>query len=117
MAWQQEAAKITKKDEKQLDTFQMKCLRRTLRIRWQQRITNERILKISGMENVSCEVRRRRWNWLGHILRREGSDHCETALGGQPKGKRARGRPKTTWRRTIERERNTAGWSAGTPPK
>ena len=89
-----------------------RILRRILRIRWQQRITNERILKILGMENVSCELRRRRWNWLGHILRREGSDDCKTALGWQPEGIRARGRPKTTWRRTIEKERNTAGWSS-----
>ena len=66
----------------------MKCLRRILRIRWQERIINETILKISGMENVSCEVRRRRWNWLGHILRREGSNDCKTALGWQPEGKR-----------------------------
>ena len=33
-----------------------------------------------------------------------------TALGWAPEGKRARGRPKTTWRRTVERERNQAGW-------
>ena len=63
-------------------------LRRILRIRWQQRITNERILKISGMENVSCEVRR---NWLGYILRREESKDCKSAIGWQPEGKRARG--------------------------
>ena len=105
-----ETWKITKRDEKQLDTFQTKCLRRILRIRWQQRITNSRILEISGMENISCEVRRRRWNWIGHILRREGNEDCKTALGWQPEGKRARGRPKTTWQRTVEKERNTAGW-------
>ena len=28
----------------------------------------------------------------------------------QPEGKRARGRPKSTWRRTVEKVRNTAGW-------
>ena len=71
------------------------------------------------IKKQSCEVRRRRWNWLGHILRREGENDCFTALGWTPKGRRARGRPKTlfffgrpktTWRRTVEKERNKAGW-------
>ena len=29
-----------------------------------------------------------------------------------PKGRRARGRPKTAWRRTVEKERNKAGWKS-----
>ena len=29
-----------------------------------------------------------------------------------PEGRRARGRPKTTWRRTVEKERNKAGWKS-----
>ena len=29
-----------------------------------------------------------------------------------PEGQRARGRPKTTWRRTVEKERNKAGWKS-----
>ena len=105
-----ETWKITKANEKQLDTFQTKCLRRILKIRWQQRIPNERVMEISGLNNISCGIRRRRWNWLGHNLRREGEDDCKTALGWQPEGRRARGRPKTTWRRTVEKERNEAGW-------
>ena len=31
---------------------------------------------------------------------------------GLPEGRRARGRPKTTWRRTVEKERNKAGWKS-----
>ena len=29
-----------------------------------------------------------------------------------PEGRRVRGRPKTTWRRTVEKERNKAGWKS-----
>ena len=32
------------------------------------------------------------------------------ALGSTPEGQRTRGRPKTTWRRTVEKKRNKAGW-------
>ena len=83
------------------------------RIRWQNNISNARLLEMTRLNNISCEIRRRRWTWLGHMLRREGTDDSKTALGWQPEGKRARGRPKTTWRRTVEKElRHTDGWTS-----
>lgn len=44
---------------------------------------------------VSCKVRCRRWNWLGHVLRREGVKDCFTVL-------RQRGRSKTTCRSCVQ---------------
>ena len=79
------------------------CPRRILRIRWQQRMTNKRVVEMAEINDISCEVRRRRWSWLGHVLRREDVNDCFTALGWTPEGRRARGRPKTTWRRTAEK--------------
>ena len=69
-------------------------------------------LVFSEINDISCEVRRRKWNWLGRILGREGGNDCFTALGWTPEDRRARGRPKTTWRRTAEKERNKAGWKS-----
>ena len=66
-----ETWKLTKKDQTHLDTFQTKCLRRILQIRWQQRISNERLMEMTRLNNISCEIRRRRWTWLGHMLRRK----------------------------------------------
>ena len=63
------------------------------------------------INDISCEVRRRRWNWLGHILRKEGENDYFTALDGLLK----EGKRKTknyTWRRTVEKERNKAGWKS-----
>ena len=86
-----------------------------MRIRWQQMMTNRRVAEIAEINDICCEVRRRRWNWLGyvkHVLRREGENDCKTALGGTPEDRRARGRPKTTWKRTVEKERhNKVGWA------
>ena len=108
-----ETWKITKTDERKLNSFQCQCLRRMLRIRWQQRMTNKRVIELAEINDISCEVRRRRWNWLGHILRREGVNDCFAALGWTPEGRRARRRPKTTWRRTDEKaERHKAGWKS-----
>ena len=71
------------------------------------------VVELAEDNDISCAVRRRRWNWLGHILKREGENDSWTGLGWTPEGRRARGRPITTWRRTVERERNKAGWRAG----
>ena len=95
-----------------LNTFHCLCLRRILRIRWQQRMTNKSVIELAEINDITCEVSRRAWNWLGHILRREGEDDSFTALGWAPKGRGTRGRPKTTWRRTVGKERNKAGWKS-----
>ena len=85
------------------------CLRRILRIRWQQKMTNRRVVEMAGTDEISCQVQRRRWNWLGNILRREGMNDCFAALGRTPEGQTAGGRPKITWRRAVKRKRGKAG--------
>ena len=71
------------------------------------------LVEMAEVNDISCEVRRRRWNWLGHILRKEGANDCFTELGWTPEGRRARGGPKTTWRRTVEREKTRRGGRGG----
>ena len=67
---------------------------------------------MAGVENISDEIRRRRWNWIGHILRGQQGSDCRIALEWAPEGSRAKGRPKTTWRRTVLKERNREGWKS-----
>ena len=47
---------------------------------------------------------------IGYVLRQDRGNDCNIAVTWAPEGKRKRGRPKTTWRRTVERERGEAGW-------
>ena len=61
-----------------------------------------------GAWNVR-EVKRRWWMWLGHVLRMKKGRHPLEALSWAPPGKRLRGRPLGTWRRTIKDEMKTAG--------
>ena len=49
---------------------------------------------------------------IGHILRQDRHNLSNVAMTWAPEGKRKRGRPKTTWRRTVERERTEAGWKS-----
>ena len=71
-----EAWKLTVAEEKKLDRFQFTCLRRILRIWWPQRIQNDAISQVTGVKKISDEIRRRRWNWIGHVLRKERNDDC-----------------------------------------
>jgi hypothetical protein len=53
-------------------------------------------------------MKRRKWNWIEHTLRKEAGAIQKTALDWNPQGYKRRRRPKKTWQRTIEDEiRNT----------
>ena len=54
-------------------------------------MTNKRVLEFAEINDISCKVRRKRWHWLGHILRKDVENDCFTPLGWTPKGRRARG--------------------------
>ena len=54
-------------------------------------------------------VKRRRLRWLGHVLRLPNNSLARVALRLTPQGKRKRGRPKITWRRSVEAELRDAG--------
>ena len=79
---------------------------------WQSKTSNKTVNEIANTRNIGCEIRRRRWTWIGHTLRRERDNNSYVALQWAPEGKRTRGRPKTTWRRTTERERNQQEWTS-----
>ncbi|VDO77704.1 unnamed protein product, partial [Schistosoma mattheei] len=48
------------------------------------------------------EIRKRRWKWIGHTLRKSSNRITRQALTWNPEGKRKRGRPKNTLRREID---------------
>ena len=64
------------------------------KIRWQQHVPNNTVLEMAEAGKISDEVKRRRWNWINHMLRRDPRDDCVVALGWTPEGGRKRGRPK-----------------------
>ena len=107
-----ETWKMNKGDNKAVDVFLNKCLRRIFNIQWQDHISTEELLRRANMNPLSEEVKWRRWKMIGHILRQDQNNDCNTAMTWAPEGRRRRGRPKTTWRRTVEKERDEAGWTS-----
>jgi len=67
-------------------------------------ISNEELWRRAEETEISVQIRRRKRNWIGHILRK-GHDTIETeVLDWDPQGQRKRGGPKQTWRRSVHSE-------------
>jgi hypothetical protein len=79
-------------------------LRKILRIFWPDQITNKELWKCTKQPRIDFQIRKRKWGWLGYTLRKPIDDITRQALEWNPQGKRSRGRPKNTWRRTVLEE-------------
>ena len=105
-----ECWRVTQRDSQRLSGFHTSCLRKICRIYWPQKITNKELYQRTGQRDITMVVKQKRWRWLGHVIRKDRDSIRRTALRWTPdSGRRNRGRPRETWRRTIEAEMKTAG--------
>ena len=88
-----------------LDVFHHRCLWKLLKISWQDHVTNDDVHQRPGKRKLSKIVKERRLKMLIHILRMQEERLPKTSLEWTPTGgKRERGRPVTTCRRTIQQD-------------
>jgi hypothetical protein len=58
-------------DQKHMKSFEMWCWRRMEKISWTDHVKNEDVLlTVKEQRNILHEIRKRKANWIGHILRR-----------------------------------------------
>ena len=112
-----ECWRMTESDITKLSVFHTKNLRRILQIFWPGTISNQQLLAHCNQGSMKTITMRRRWRWIGHVMRREQDNITRTALHWTPEGKRKRGRPRNTWRRTFEAELKTMQHTWGTIQK
>ena len=62
-------------------------------------------------------LKRKRWRFIGHILRKPAYDLARVALRWTPEGKGKQERPKTTWKRTVEAEMKKRDYRCGESEK
>jgi hypothetical protein len=56
-------------DHKHLESFETWCWRRMEKISWTDRVRNKDILlRVKEQRNILHEIRKRKANWIGHIL-------------------------------------------------
>jgi len=99
-----ETWKTTNKITRSLQIFVNKFLRRIMNIKWTNKITNKELWRITHQKSIENQIKRRKWNWIGHTLWKETGAIEKTALDWNPQGHRRKGRLKRTCRRTIEDE-------------
>ena len=96
-----ETWKQTKKKYNDLQVFVNKCLRQILQIRWPKKISNSELWIRTGPSSITNTIKKWKWGWIGHILRRTKSNITRQALDWKHQSKIKRDRPTTTWIRTI----------------
>lgn len=103
----------TKTIENKLQVFINKCLRKILKVRWPEKMSKSELWRRTRQKSVIQTIKERKWRWIGHILRRDHSNVTRQALEWNPQGKRRRGRPAHTWRRSLEAEMRSVklSWS------
>jgi hypothetical protein len=58
-------------DQKHLENFEIWCWRKMEKISWTDHVKNEDVLlRVKLQRNILHEIRKRKANWIGHILRR-----------------------------------------------
>ncbi|RUS74162.1 hypothetical protein EGW08_018077 [Elysia chlorotica] len=104
-----ETWRTTKTNTTKLQTFINRCLKYILKVRWPQTISNEELWRRSEQTPIDIQIKKRKWGWIGHTLRKPPTDITRQSLEWNPQGKRKVGRPKQTWRRSMEAEIRSAG--------
>jgi hypothetical protein len=59
---------------------------------------------VTGQEDINIEMRKRKFRWIGHTLRKEAREITKAALFWNPQGSRKRGRPRNSCRRSVNKE-------------
>lgn len=98
---------------KKIQVFINTCLRKIIKIRWPDKISNVELRQRTKQQPVDQDILHRRWRWIGHILRKPTSNITKQALTWNPQGKRKRGRPRNTWRRDLEADVKQTGKTWG----
>ena len=111
-----ESGKTTTAIQRKREVFQTKYLRRIHKNYWPNTISNEEQWNRTGMVTLAEIIQTQRWRWLGHVCRMPSISITRAALRWTPQGKGKRGRPRETWRRTMEKHLNVGGLSLEMAP-
>ena len=106
---------LTKADERIIDAFERKILRRIYGGiitdgEWRRR-TNQELYSLFQDESASTFIRVGRLRWAGHVARMDPTQPARQLLDNTPGGRRSAGRPKLRWLDDVTRDANAAGAS------
>ncbi|XP_063585836.1 uncharacterized protein LOC134763209 [Penaeus indicus] len=98
--------------ERRLNTFHLRCLRRLLGITWQDRVPNIDVLAKAGMPSMFAILSQRRLRWLGHVTRMDDGRIPKDMLFGElATGTRSTGRPALRYKDVCKRDLKAGGFN------
>ena len=77
-------------------------IRWTCNVRLKDHISSDSLLRKLGINNIQTLLRYNRLRWFGHVVRSDGCINSITEF--EVVGQRGRGRPKKTWKDTINND-------------
>ena len=103
---------VTGKIEEKIDVFQRSLLRKLMGVRWPKKLSNIQLYEVTKCEKWSMKIKRRRFKWLGHLLRLLDETPAKCALCEflRP-ARKPKGRPPNTWVGNIEKELREFGYT------
>ena len=88
----------------EIDSFHCRMLRKAININWPKKISNADLYRMTKMEPWSKTIKRRRLNWLGHLMRMPANTPARISLheAFRPVKKKVGKTP--TWLKVIEKD-------------
>ena len=120
-----ETWRSTQNTLKRIQTFINKCLRKILHLKWTDKISNTTLWKMTKQLPIENEIKKRKWRWIGHTLRKppvkpsHGTPQGRgEEVGHETPGKETRKKkrwrwdtPGEKWRRWPRTENGGVPWS------
>ena len=96
--------------ERTLNSFHLRNLRRILGIKWHHRVTNNEVLNTAGIDSINAFLTQRRLRWLGHVHRMDDGRLPKDILYSQlAVGTRSVGRPLLRYSDACKRDMRRGG--------
>ena len=89
---------LKKEEERRIQAFENKCIRKLLRIPWTKMMTNDQVYKMAGTRrDLLGHIRGRKLRYFGHTLRNVQETVESSVMTGLVEGDRGKGRPRICW--------------------
>ena len=94
---------VYQRHAKRLNHFHTSCLRKLLKIKWQDRISDTEVLRRAGMQSVHTFLKLAQLRWTGHVTRMSEEHLSKKIIYGELEmGKRSHGGQEKRYKDTLK---------------